>query len=320
MGIFQRYKKWLQWLIASVCVLGIIWFFAKNKEKISLLLEIDTVCIAKLIALTLAGHLIYTFRFQLVLEKCGKKKIPIPELVRIVILGRYLSTFIPQAGNLYRGIVLKSDYGISYTRYASSFLSFTWLEICFNLLLALAVSTVGPYTPRFGKLHASIVLGAIFFCVAILPVLAKTLLGFVKFRNSRLMWCHGRLSELFSVISDSFSDSVFLLKFGITGLLTFGTSIAILHVSFMAIQMHTQIPVLAFFCVVLQFFNQIVITPGNMGVREIAYGIISDQTNIGAAEGIIVSVIIRMAGTVVIIVAGTFLGGLGLLKTSKPGR
>ena len=304
-------------MLAIVCVLGIIWFFFNNSEKLILLSEINAGSIANLVLLMLAAQFLYTYRFQIVLERCAQRKVPIFSLFKIVVIGRYLSIFIPQSGNVYRGITLKSDFEISYTQYASSFFAFTWLEMCFNLLVALAVnSTVRP-SLHIGNLSVMSILVALFFFVAIVPIFIGMLVRQANFQNPLFLRVGNKLSEMFSTVLKSLFDIVYLCKFFFTGLLTFAITLGAFHVAFTAIDVHAEISVLVLFFIVLQFFSQIIITPGNIGIKEILYGIISDQTNIGLSEGILMSVIMRITGTLVIIVMGSVLGGLKLLKENK---
>ena len=74
---------------------------------------------------------------------------------------------------------------------------------------------------------------------------------------------------------------------------------------------------IAFYHVILKLLNTILITPGNIGIREIAYGIISQQMNLSMGEGMIVSMVMRIIGMVVILTAGVLLGGHALLKQQK---
>ena len=108
-----------------------------------------------------------------------------------------------------------------------------------------------------------------------------------------------------------------MLKIVLTGIITFINTVAIFYLCFKSLAITVALPSLALFYVVLHLSVQIIVTPGNLGVRELAYGILSDQMNIGMAQGLIVSVILRILGTSIVIVLGSFFGGIDLLRRRK---
>ncbi len=59
------------------------------------------------------------------------------------MVGRFLNAIFPQAGNLYRGYVLKASHGISYTDYISGFLAFSWLGTVFSMVAAFVILFFG---------------------------------------------------------------------------------------------------------------------------------------------------------------------------------
>ena len=63
------------------------------------------------------------------------------------------------------------------------------------------------------------------------------------------------------------------------------------------------------------FGTYFIISPGgNLGVREILYGLLGAQMGIGETEGILASVTIRVLSFLTLIVLGVSFGGIGLLR------
>jgi len=81
-----------------------------------------------------------------------------------------------------------------------------------------------------------------------------------------------------------------------------------------------DLPSAALFFTVLTLLNQIVITPGNLGIKEVAYGVLAQQLQIGMAQGILVSLILRVLTLVVTTALGLAFGGRGLLSRSGQNR
>lgn len=310
----HRYRKILRWALALACTAYIIRFFIKNTDDFKLLGKLHPGTILAIAALAVLGHVIFCFRFQMVLKKCSGTSVPFFHWFKIVILGRFLTLLAPQAGNIYRSIALKKHYRIPHTRYASSFFSFVWMDACVNLILAILIVVIVQPNLSIGRFRAIHLLTGTFVLILLAPILTEVILRLVKFQNSRLSWLHGRLSEMFSVSVANLRDGVFMLKFLLMGMVAFVDTIAIFFLCFRAMDMPINLPALALFYVVLRLSTFIIITPGNLGVREIAYGIISEQMKFGMAQGILISIIIRIIGTTVIIVLGIIFGGIGLLR------
>ena len=309
-----RYRKILRWTLVFACTAYIIRFFIKNVDDFKLLAKLQPGTILAIAALLVLGHVFFCFRFQMVLKKCSGTSVPFFHWFRIMIRGRFLTLLAPQAGNIYRSIALKKHYRIPHTRYASSFFSFVWMDACVNLILAILIVLIVQPKLTIGDIAAVYLLAGLFVVILVAPILTEVVLRLVKFRNERLSWLHGRLSEMFSVSVANLRDGVFMLKFLLMGMVVFVDAIAIFFLCFRAMDMSINLPALALFYVVLRLSTFIIITPGNLGVREIAYGIISEQMKFGMAQGILISIIIRIIGTTVIIILGTLFGGIGLLR------
>lgn len=318
-----RYKKAFRWFLTFVCVGYIVWFFLKNTQELKLVSGLNPVPIVGIGVFSFLGHAIFSVRFQIILKKYSDKKVPLFHWFRIVILGRFLSLLAPQAGNIYRSVALKKNYGVSYTKYAGTYFSFVWMDMCINLIIAEAVIILINPGLMIGRLRAVYLIAVILFMIIVVPILARTLLGLINFKNNRLSWLHGKLSEMLSISVNSLRDSAFMLKMLLTGLVAFADTIAIFYFCFRALDMPIDIPALALFFVILRLSTSVTITPGNLGVRELAYGIISANMQFSMAEGILISLVIRVVGSLVTIFFGAVFGGLGLLRGRSdylPGR
>jgi len=296
------------------CVVYIIRYFIKNRQDLDLVFGLNPLILLGLGGLIVLAFLIYALRFAIILKKCSGRKVPFYFWFKIVILGRYLNLITPQAGNIYRGVMLKKNYQITYTRYLSSFFSFTWIDTCLNLLLALAVICFVQPEMEIGGLRVWVLIGVLGILVAVVPIGLEALFKRVKFQNRYAGWIHGKLSELLRVSVGSARDVRYMTKFVLTGVIAFAISIAAFYLCFLSIEVKVSLPGLALFYVVLKLSNQVIITPGNLGVREIVYGVMSEMMQIGMGQGILISVIMRIISTLVVIVLGTLFGGIGLFQ------
>ena len=98
------------------------------------------------------------------------------------------------------------------------------------------------------------------------------------------------------------------------GLLAFINISAIFYMCFDSMGVNILFSKAALFNIVSKLSNQIVITPGNLGLRELIYSWLSEITNIGMSEGLIAAVVLRIVDSCVSITLGILFGGLNLLK------
>lgn len=312
-----RYKKIIRWVLAIFCLTYIVWFFTQNTDELATVSRLHPLSIIAITCLAVLSHVIYSYRFRIILRKCSGSAVPFWPWLKIVLLGRFLTAFAPQAGNIYRSVCLKKKYQVPYTRYASSFFSFAWMDTCLNILYTIAVVLAVKPDLRLTNFNALYLLIILTIAVAAIPVILVLIFQTIRFRNNRLAWLHAKLSEMLTVSVSSVKDPAYMLKIILTGIIAFANTLAVLYLCFLSIGIPASLPILALFYVLLKLSTQILITPGNLGIRELAYGILSDQMNIGMAQGILVSVIIRVIGTSVTIILGSFCGGLDLLRHRK---
>ncbi|HEG42738.1 MAG TPA: flippase-like domain-containing protein [Phycisphaerales bacterium] len=313
----KSYKTIIQWVLAASCILYLVRFFAKNTEGLKLVLDLNPLYVLGIALLVVLGHLIFAWRYRIILIKCSEKTLPFLPLAKMIILSRFLGVFAPQAGNIYRGVVLKKQHRISYTTYASSFFSITWFDTCLNLIFALIIILAIKPELELGGTRAWLGLLALIILIGLIPFITEQILRKIKVKNRYLLWVHGRLSEMFNVSVSAVSDKSYLVKMVLTGVISFVNTIIMFYICFHALGISITLPVLSLFYVILRLCNSIQITPGNIGIREIAYGILSSYMQIGMAEGILVSVAMRIISLVVISVMGIALGGVAIIKNKE---
>ncbi|MBN1818622.1 MAG: flippase-like domain-containing protein [Sedimentisphaerales bacterium] len=308
-----RLKGIVQYALLLFCVAYIIRFFWNNQESLNTLLSLDLWALGMLAVLSVISLFLQSFRQRIILHKINAMHIPYMHWFRIFILGTFLNRVFSQFGNIYRGIRLKKEYGISYTHYISIYVSFSWLDTTLNFLIALAVVGLLDRSLQIGSVRAVWLLLLLAIAVAVVPLLLHGLASFLRTRIPYFSWLQTRLGEVLRVTVAGASDPLYLAKVALTGLLSFALTLSVFYVSFKALGMEVPWPVLALFCVIMKLSNQIVLTPGNLGVRELAYGILGELAGVGMAQALLVSLITRIMNTSVIIFMGIAFGGLGLL-------
>jgi len=310
----KQYKFFFQWSLAAVCLCYVVLFFCKNRDSLKGVLSLNFISIIYLVFFYIIVFILQCYRYRVVIHKCSGAKVPFVGWFKIFMLGMFISRIVPQTGSIYRAIRLKQDFGVSYTRYISSYTSFVWLDTVLNLIIALVVVLILKPDLYIGNLKAYYVIFFLVVLVMVIPPVLNILCASWQSRAKYFRWLHSKISEVFRVSVSNISDVIYISKITLTGILSFFNTMMIFYVCFGSIGVQVELSILTLFCVILKLSNLVILTPGNLGVREVAYGILGKLANIGVAEALLVSVITRVVGTILIFILGAVFGGFSLLR------
>ncbi len=310
----KQIKALLRIVIAAACIVYIISFFYVNRNSLSIVIKLNFITLSALVLLFFCYLLVHGWRLQLILQKCSGRKIAFWQWFKILTIGNFLNMVFSQLGNVYRGIKLKKEHDISYTSYIASFASFAWMDTCMNLVLAIVIILLIEPDLKISSFPASFLLVIICAVIIALPVIASFFLRFIRFKNSYLDWTKSKLAQVLTTTLDNIKDISFLLKIISLGIAVFAITVFSYYVLFAGFDMRLSLPALTVFCTLLNLSTFFVITPGNIGIQEIAFGFISQQFGVGMAQGILVSIVSRIISTALTILLGVLFGGMNVIK------
>lgn len=316
-NISKLIRRILACAIAVACIAYIVYFFYENRGDLRLLLRFDLLTIIFILVMHFVYQIFYGLRFQTIVEKCSGSRIPLLIWLKLLIVGRFLNHIFPQLGNVYRGASLKRDYGVPYTRYITAYVSLAWLDTTINLLLAALILFVTAPELKVAGVTAWGLLTAIAAAVAIVPALTELIFRSFKPNFRYLSWLHEKLHEVFEVTVRSVRDLRYLLTVVVLGVLQFSAIGVMFFIVFNSMGIKARLPELALFYALFKISTHIILSPGNLGLRELAYGVLSTQIGIGMGEGIVAAAVLRMTGYLFDIIAGPACGGLSLLRDRR---
>jgi uncharacterized protein (TIRG00374 family) len=310
----------LRWAIALTCLayLGAVLF--GQRDRIRTLLMLDPIFVFPAAVVLLSYLSLQSIRYRFILRKCSGVAMPQWQWFRIYIVGLFLNSFVPQMGNVYRGFVLKRDHQISYTRYANAYLSFAWMDVWVNVAVAMIVIALVQPDLRLGQFSALISLGMFGLAVVFCPfVLLLTLRAF-KPRSRRLLRFHAKLTEVTRLTLTHLRDREYLLGTILLGVIAFAQLGTTFYLCFRCFGIQMSAPTAAIFYAVFKISTYLNVTPGNLGVMELAYGLLSQELNIGMAEGVLVSAVFRALVYLVVFSLAIPMGGITLLMKTQGAR
>ena len=299
--------KAAKWTLLAGSLLAVIYALSHERETIRQAMLISPERLAFIITLLVVYFLIYSYRFVILIEKHCDCRIGLLPWLRMLIVVRFMNNTVPQMGTVYRGVHLKKDFGITYTDYISANLFFILTDTIFNFAIA-AVLLIGTgNTLSFGGIHASWWLTAGFLGLLALPYLAAYVLSHFNGAHKTPNKIVRGLSEVTKEITASVRDLRYMAISNILAMASFMTMAWVFYLLLQAVEVDLPFGTLAVFYALYRLTFHVNITPGNIGIREIAYGLLCAQADVGMSKGILVSAELRVLSMIVLLALGVVL-------------
>jgi uncharacterized membrane protein YbhN (UPF0104 family) len=318
-------RSLLPWLLFAVALLATAGLLVVRGDDLAALRSLGAPSVVALVALQGVYLVVQSGRFHVVLVRFAERAIGFGPWFALFVLGRFLNLFVPQAGNVYRAVELQRRHGISVQRFVVAFVNAPWLAMILNFLLgAVAVGLFAPGTELAGWPLWAVLLGAA--CATVLAPLAvlallQPLLQVPQLQRYPLLGrVQARAAEMVAVTLASLRDPRYLLRVGAWTLVSFVQASYLMVFGFAALGLEVGVGAAVTFYVLLQVTTYVQLTPGNLGVQELAFGVLSTGFGASAADGVLVSALLRVTGVVALVAMALPLGGLEALRASRVGR
>lgn len=300
-------RPWLRWALALAFTTVAVWLVARNPEPVRALARIDFLVLLAMVALVLVNQLVSALRLGFAIEECADRVLSAWAWFRLTAIGQFLNLLVPQLGNVYRAVMLKREEGITYVQYAAGLFAFVWIDLLIGILLALAVIVVISPDLSIGQLPGFVVLACLFVAVLAGPLVLERL---VAGRSSgRLAAARERAAEVLTAAARVLRQPRYVVRALALNVVLVATHVASLHFAFRAVGAELGLAQLMLFQVLLRLSSQIVITPGNLGLTELAYGALASVSGATTGHGIAAALLIRTLGSMVVVALGLLLGG-----------
>jgi uncharacterized protein (TIRG00374 family) len=275
--------------------------------------------VAVLCSLVVVNQALMAWRFLLAFEQAGGRGVSFFKWLQLTCVGQFLNLFVPQLGNVYRGMALKREHSVSYTAYASILFAYVWLDLLMGVTIAFTVIAVFDAGL---KLAGVAVLFWLLLVIAALfgaPILAGRMLRRVRASGVRLALLRERLAALLAATQTGLKNPVFLGRVLIVNVFSTAGQVATYWFCFRVVGSSISLSALIVFQVFAKLSNLVIITPGNLGLNELAIGVLSRASNQTLEQGIAVSLLVRAVSTAMQILLGLLGGGGALLVAGRRG-
>lgn len=315
-----RAQRILPWLAFALAIGATVVLVAARGEDLRTLAALRQSFVVALLAMQALYLIVQSVRFHVVLVRFAERPVGFWPWTRLFVLGRFLNLFVPQAGNVYRAVELRRRFDVRVQSFLVAFVNAPWLAMILNFGFGAAfVGLLAPSAAVAGwPLWALLVAATLVTSLA--PIVALPLLPLFPERLRWAAWLRARLGEMVGVTLRSVREPRYLARVTWWTLLAFIQASAMLWLGFVALGIPVGVAEAIAFYVLLQLATYVQVTPGNLGLQELAFAALSAGFGATVADGILVSTIVRVTGVIALVVAALPMGGLEALRLTRAER
>ncbi|MCP4213892.1 MAG: glycosyltransferase [bacterium] len=314
-GRFQALKplrKPLSVLLTLLLMGYIVFYILQHLEDFSAITSIRLTDMGLLMAMVLMSTLVAAVRLLVVMRKFGLPDISFGDWFRIFVLARFFNRLLPQGGNIYRAMKLKREKGYSLKNYTLSFMSFTWIELVVTFMLISGVIAVFEPDLKVGVFFALPFCLLAMALLVVVPAIYRVLVR--KVRGGGFL---STSMKQIGLMLEKTIDIKLLAKNVFLCLLSFSLAVVYFYIAFHSLGVSIGIGALAVFTAIMKMGLLISVTPGNIGVLELAYGTLATSFGADFSTGLMVAAVTRTISFIALMMQGALLGGFPLLKEIK---
>jgi hypothetical protein len=302
--------KLVQRCLAIISVCFVVFSLIKDRTILEQARNIPRRDVALILTLLFVYFTLHAQRFVLLIEQHCRCRIPLLDWIRMLVVMRFMNNLVPQMGSVYRGIALKRDYGISYTDFIAANIFFIWTDTILNFLIALIFFLLGTSQLEIFRTSAVNILVLAIIALIAAPFIARALIRKVS-SPSRF------LSKLGQIVDELFRGIKQPRYIAITtsiALVSFLLMTEIFQILLAAIGAEIDLATLGVFYALYRLTFHINITPGNVGIREIAYGLLCAGAQIGMSKGLLISAELRILSVIMLTMVGIAVAGREMME------
>ena len=310
----------LPWLLLVLAVIATVILVVARGEDLQSLRDVQPGFLALLLVMQVVYLGVQSARFHVVLVRFAEQRVGFWAWMRMFVIGRFLNLFIPHAGNVYRAVEVRRRFDVRIQDFLVAFINTPWLAMILNYAFGalfvglLAGDVVVAGWPLWLLLTAAMVV------TSLAPLVALSILPLFPQRIRAAAWLRGRLQEMVGVTLQSLREPSYLWRVTFWTLIAFVQASTMLWIGFVALGVPVGVAEAIAFYVLLQLATYVQVTPGNLGLQELAFAALSAGFGAAATDGVLVSTIVRVTGVIALLVTSLPVGGLEALRATRAER
>jgi hypothetical protein len=316
--------------LAVITILYIIQALARDRAALTAALALSPSSLGGVVGLLVLYFILYSYRFLLLIAKHCGCSLPLIPWIRMLVVVRFMNNLVPQMGSVYRGVTLKRDFSVSYTDYVSANIFFIWIDTFLNFSLAAFLLWFFHADLVLFGVPASTGLAAGAVALLLAPLVSHLIVQRMADQSSAaeeltLLKSKLRRVRFFSLLMKKSSKVLTNLMLGLRDLPYMVMTVVIALGSFLCmvgvfklllagVDARASFSTLAVFYALYRLTFHVSITPGNIGIREVAYGLLCAEAQIGMSKGLVVAAELRVLSIITLLLLGIIFAGADLKK------
>ena len=284
-------------MVGILAVSGVAALLVRDRSSLEVLRDTSLTICALVVVIMSVNTLMFAARVRLVLDHVGRLTIERVWWVRIFVNSFALNLSVPQSGAVYRAVELRSIYGMPVTTYLRSYYVLIWLAYILVLSTGAVVMYAQETAPAVGGWDIRSTLLATLGGVLLGPLLTRSLARRLNPKSSVLRRLAEEVADSVTAAIDAVRDGGFARRFATLSAATIATDLAIVVLTAHALGLEIDLAWSVVLYVTLQLFNLLHVTPGNLGVQELVFGVLTRQAGLGVGDGLVLSMLLRLLRT-----------------------
>jgi uncharacterized membrane protein YbhN (UPF0104 family) len=289
--------KLLRTLIAVLALGGMSVLLWRDRDAMGVLRSVSGGMCVLIVAIMSMNTVVFGMRVRLTLERVGGVILDGLWWQRVFINSFAMNLSVPQSGAVYRAVELRQRYGVSLPDYLRSYYVVVWLAYVLILLCASIAMTFTLSVPIVAGWDLRLVSYASVTALAFGPVLAHRVAPSLMGSEGWGRRIVGILDNTVGTALDCMNERRFAALFLEMSALTIATDVAIVWLTIRGLGVDISLAWSITFYLVIQLFNVVHITPGNIGVQELTFGVIGSHAGLNAGQGVVISLFMRVLRT-----------------------
>jgi uncharacterized membrane protein YbhN (UPF0104 family) len=310
-------RKLWRWALALTVLAFVLYKLGGDRETLRRVASTPPRTLAVLAVLCAASQGLLSLRLSLAVAQAGGAGVPQRVWLRLIAVGQLLNLIAPQLGGVYRAVALKREHGVPYGSYASGLLVFAWLDLVLGALLASVAIFVLQPGLQLGAMPVLPVLIAAVATLAVAPFAAGRLLSLYPGRQSFVARARAKAATVFIGVGAALKAPAFLLRYLLLTVVVTLEQVTTIWLLFRALGADLPLSTLLLFQVAFKVSTQVALTPANLGITELLFGLLSYAADFTLEQGIAVSLLYRAVSTTMVAVLGVGWGGARLVGSAK---
>ncbi len=281
-------------LLAVLAISGVVALLWRERMSLGVLRNVSLSMSALIVLIMSVNTVLFGLRVRIALQRVAAIRIRVLWWTRVFINSFAMNLSVPQSGAVYRAMELRRVYGMRLQDYLRAYYVVVWLGYVLIVACSTPAMFLSPVAPLVGGWDLRL--------VAVLTLVGLALGPVLLHRSAPHIGGDARWAERFRQVLDETVGTAlecvrerrFATDFLFFSILTIAIDFGIVVLALAALGFNIALGWSLLLYLAMQLFNMIHVTPGNIGVQELVFGVLGGQAGLSLGDGVVLSLFLRV--------------------------